>query len=273
VSGGTFYREYDASNDDDAGTMAAPATVGDFRLDKYEVTVGRFRAFVAAGMGTRARPPQRDAGRHPRLPESGWRAAWNAKLVGHTGGLRDGLACHGTYQTWTAAPGRGENRAVTCVTWYEALAFCAWDGGRLPTEAEWNYAASGGSQQRVYPWSVPAYASSLDDTRATFSDGSCSVNEQPPCKASNLLHVGAKPAGDGRWGQADLAGGVWEWTLDGFAAYRASCTDCAELTSTQERVVRGGSFVNTASHLRSRERGHDAPDRRDPYRGFRCARR
>ena len=62
------------------------------------------------------------------------------------------------------------NAAINCVNWFEAYAFCIWDGGFLPTEAEWNYAASGGSEQRYYPWSAsfPPGATTIDETYASY---------------------------------------------------------------------------------------------------------
>src|SRR5580704_6839465 len=59
-------------------------------------------------------------------------------------------------ETWTETAGSSENLPITEAHWYAAYAFCIWDGGFLPSEAEWNYAAAGGSDQRAYPWS-PAF--------------------------------------------------------------------------------------------------------------------
>src|SRR5262249_32777148 len=84
VPGGTFYRGYDAASDANAGDMTAPATVSSFRLDKYEITVGRFRNFVDAGMGTQAQPPPPGAGAHDSIPGSGWNESWNANLIATT---------------------------------------------------------------------------------------------------------------------------------------------------------------------------------------------
>src|SRR5689334_21712444 len=72
VPGGTFARSYDGV---DYLDRSYPATVSDFYLDKYEITVGRFRAFVNAGMGTQASPPADGAGAHPKIPGSGWSSA------------------------------------------------------------------------------------------------------------------------------------------------------------------------------------------------------
>jgi formylglycine-generating enzyme required for sulfatase activity len=77
------------------------------------------------------------------------------------------VKCSATYQTWTDSAGSNESRPMNCITWYEAFAFCIWDGGRLSTEAEWNYAAAGGSEQRQYPWSVPPGSTTIDCTYAS----------------------------------------------------------------------------------------------------------
>lgn len=62
-----------------------------------------------------------------------------------------------------------QNYPINCVNWYEAYAFCIWDGGFLPTVAEWNYAAVGGSEYRFFPWSVPPEAIAIDCTYASYT--------------------------------------------------------------------------------------------------------
>jgi formylglycine-generating enzyme required for sulfatase activity len=162
VPGGTFYRSYDGVEHLDKNY---PATVSDFYLDKYEIMVGRLRTFVNAGMGTQKSAPADGAGAHPGMAGSGWRVAWNSNLRANTDALKAALKCEASYQTWTDAPGSNENKAVICLDWYTAFAFCVWDGGRLATEAEWNYAASGGSEQRYYPWSIPPTSKTVASAR------------------------------------------------------------------------------------------------------------
>ncbi len=277
VPGGMFYRSYDMAAGTPYTDMGYPATVSTLRLDKYEITVGRFRTFVDAGLGTQANPPASSAGGRTlngTANQGGWDPAWNASLAINTGTLVNDFKCSATYQTWTDTPGGNENRPMNCVDWYEAMAFCAWDGGFLPTEAEWNHAAAGGTDQRAYPWSSPPGFLGIDNTRASYYDGTnCVGDGMPGCALTDLVPVGTKPAGDGKWGQSDLGGNVWEWTLDWIAQPypMTSCDDCANLTPATARVIRGGSFTDPNARAANRS-SLISPSSRLPYVGLRCAR-
>lgn len=257
VPGGTFYRSYDGVTNTD---KSYPATVSDFYLDKYEITVGRFRQFVNAGMGTQANPPAAGVGAHPLIAGSGWNTAWNANLPADTAALKAAILCDLVFQTWTdTAAGGNENRPQNCMDWYTASAFCAWDGGRLPTEAEWNYAATGGSEQRVYPWGT-----GLDLSKASYncSDG-----------VSCLVFVGSLPLGNGKWGQADLAGNVDEWVLDWYQIpYPTPCNNCAAISGVPPRAQRGGDFDYNVQVLQTADREGNDPGGSNIHFGARCAR-
>jgi formylglycine-generating enzyme len=261
VPAGSFNRSNDA---------AFPATVSAFKLDVYEVVVGRFRAFVNAGKGTQASPPAVGDGAHPKITGSGWVSSYNEGLTGSSGGLRSSIQCNPDYPLWSDAPGANETKPMNCVSWFEAFAFCAWDGGWLPTETEWNYAAAGGSEQREYPWGA-----GIDTTKAAY-DCKADGSDAGACAFGDLLVVGSKsPVGDGRWGHADLAGNAWEWTMDWLASpYRlASCVDCADLQAAPTRTFRGGGFNWNETYQRSSYRGFgDPPNNRAGSVGFRCAR-
>jgi formylglycine-generating enzyme required for sulfatase activity len=266
-----FYRSYDGVSFQDAGF---PAHVDDFVLDRYEVTVGRFRAFVNAGFGTQANPPSPGAGAHPGLAGSGWDSAWSSLLAMNTAALVKAVKCGQPYETWTDAQDENESKPITCATWSEAMAFCIWDGGYLATEAEWNYAASGGDEQRVYPWSSPASSSVIDCTYANYYVNSPAGTFCVTSVTGATNRVGSEsPKGDGRWGHADLVGNAWEWTLDWYAStYSLPCDGCANLTPATFRVIRGGSSIDDASYLHAAKRGNLTPTDRGNTVGFRCAR-
>jgi formylglycine-generating enzyme len=250
VPGGTYNR---------SNLPSAPATVSAFALDEFEISVGRVRNFVHAYSQTMT---PAGSGKNPgdARPDPGWSPTWNAKLPATAALLSAALSCpNGTF---TASAGANENLPATCLSWYEAYAFCIWDGGRLPTEAEWNYAAAAGSEERVHPWggAIP------DDSFAVFCPGSC----------GKVQAVGSKPAGNGKWGHADLVGNAWEWNLDAFANpyAQASCVDCANTSaaSTAQRTFRGGSAGNDASYLLSSTRSSRDPSDHNGFVGARCAR-
>jgi formylglycine-generating enzyme required for sulfatase activity len=247
------------------------ATVDAFLLDTFEVTVGRFRAFVEQYDGT---PPPVGAGAHPLIPGSGWRAEWNTILSSSADELRGRLSCE-VRATWTETPEGQESFPMNCVNWYEAFAFCAWDGGRIPTEAEWEFAAAGGDENRLYPWGQQE----PDETLATYATGGACCTES---NHSPLIPVGSTPAGRGRWGHHDLAGTVWEWSLDARGDFwylhdGNECDNCAnlELSDLEQfpsRITRGGGWNWFAQHLRAAYRGFAWPGSRDSVIGIRCAR-
>jgi formylglycine-generating enzyme required for sulfatase activity len=223
--------------------------------------------------------PAAGEGAHANIPGSGWDTSWNSSLAVDSAALVSGLKCD-PLQTWTDQPAGNEHRPINCVTWYEAMAFCAWDGGYLPTDAEWNYAAAGGDQQRAYPWSNPAGSLILDSSRASYSSQdntdqppNCVGDGMPGCAVTDLIAVGTKPMGDGRWGQSELAGNVYEWTLDWVAPLVTPCTDCATLSPpTMWRSIHGGSFSGPAFFQRTVLGTYSVPSVRNRGFGVRCAR-
>jgi formylglycine-generating enzyme required for sulfatase activity len=265
VPGGTFlmgapYADKGAAEDEFPEHDVAVST---YELDKYEVTVGRFRAFVE-GYDYQGLPP--GAGAHPRIAGSGWRTDWNRRLPRSNTEFNKALKCewHATY------PNGPDDLPISCVSWYEAFAFCAWDGRRLPTEAEWEYAAAGGDDNHKYPWGaeVPTHE------HATFD---CSGNPGVCALQDVWVPVGSKPRGAGRWGHMDLAGSFYEWTLDSYDtydAYEEPRQDFASVSNNtpMPRVIRGGSWYMGSQQLRASARVHSTSFGHVSDNGFRCAR-
>ncbi len=278
VEGGTFYRNNDTE---------LPATISSFRLDNYEVSVGRFRTFLENAKGY---TPPAGSGKNPGNPnDQGWDEDWNPALSfpADSASLTALLQCEvenyegRDYFTWTETPADNERRPINCITWFEAFAFCIWDGGRLPTDAEWNYAALGGDEQRIFPWSSSDGSDPygnysnyyINDDHASFYNGeTCLGDGIPGCTVGDLVFVGTKPKGNGRFGQSDLTGNVWEWVLDWYENYPIDCVDCSNLSPGTQRAGRGGGFLSYVRNLAMTGRSGDPPTTRHFATGVRCAR-
>ncbi len=164
---------------------------------------------------------------------------------------------------WSAPRGPGsniqslDNHPVVHMSWYDASAYCAWAGGRLPTEAEWEKAAS--SQENLkYPWGDAAPNCSLANYKG------CIGGTKP---------VGQYPAGASPYGALDMVGNVWEWTADWYSNtyYNVSPdTNPQGPPDGTHRVLRGGSWASTTSELPVSGRFRNLPTYTDDNDGFRC---
>lgn len=225
------------------------ASVIGLRIDLFEVSYGRFLKFVEAAPGSFPAPGD---GAHPGIPNSGWKAEWDAELEYLTSTLSCG---NSSVFTDPPSPSVPRNLPINCLSYYIAFAFCAWDGGFLPSEADWEAIAAGGSENRLYPWGQQPPSITLANYDCLYSD-----MPQAGCWFPDIAPVGSLPGGRGRYGHYDLAGGMEEWVLDAFSldwytGGGATCTNCANLDDGTSdgnfKILRGGSWIGGPELLRA----------------------
>ena len=157
---------------------------------------------------------------------------------------------------------------VVNVSWYSATAYCEWVGGRLPTEAEWEYAARG-PEGNVYPW-----GDTFDGTRLNYCDANCGFGwSDDTCDDgyAGTAPVGTYPSGASWVGALDMSGNVWEWVADWYAHYPSEQRENpAGPVSGDRRVLRGGSWHFARGLARGTYRDWEFPGRFADHFGLRC---
>jgi formylglycine-generating enzyme required for sulfatase activity len=254
IGGGAFFMGSDDGTD--AERPAHRVTVTTFCIDVSEVSVGAYLACAERGDCKRA--PTTNAWPGISAKDS---ATYDALC-----NARDPVA--------------RKYHPINCVGWNDAARYCAASGKRLPTEAEWEFAARG-SEGRTYPWGdeAPTVArlnacgaecqAWSKKAKAGITGALYAVEDGWPSTAP----VGSFPAGRSRAGLEDLAGNVFEWVADRFASYSADeVTDPSGPAEGSERVIRGGAWNSVeAGWVRASFRFKSAPETRTHGIGFRCA--
>lgn len=255
VSGGRFMLGATAAGGFvfDNEKWAHEVEVKPFCIARAPVTNADFAAFVGDG-----------GYRRPDLwGESGWR--WRNEVQAENPVYwvkRDGAWLR---QRYDAVVTLRPHAPVIHVNWFEAQAYCRWAGRRLPTEAEWEFAAAttpgAADRKRRYPWGEAAASPVFANLYGVAGD---------------CADVSAFPQGDSAWGCRQMFGNVWEWTADWFAPYpgfvRDPYQEYSEPWFRDHKVLRGGCFATRAGLLRNTWRNFYTPDRRDVFAGFRtCA--
>jgi len=231
-----------------------------FWIDRTEVTVGMFRTFVeetgyvttaeAIGYGHPYRPgPQQQE--WPQVPGADWQHPRGPGSVAQ------------------------DDHPVVQVSWDDAAAYCAWAGGGLPTEAQWEKACRG-TDARLYPW-----GNAFDQRCLNYCDAQCQVTRWPERDTFDdgyayTAPVGSYPQGASPYGTLDMAGNVWEWTADRYDKryYTNSPTENPQgPLMGGERVQHGGAWYDAggAGWLACTIRHATGPSNTADDLGFRCA--
>ncbi len=166
-----------------------------------------------------------------------------------------------------------DDQPASCVDWSHAQTYCDWAGARLPTEAEWEYAARG-PEGNIYPW-----GDAFDPTRLNYCDANCTYEWRDPGYDDGYNRpapVGSFESGASWCGALDMAGNAWEWVADWYDADyygRSPVHNPQGPDSGKAHVMRGGSCYYFASYLRSARRTMMFPSSgvSNNSGGFRCA--
>ncbi len=277
LDGGEFLMgtESDAGFPADGEGPVREVWIDPFYMDVHPVTNGRFEEFA------------RDSGYRTEAEKFGWSFVFYKQLPREKYGelVDDTVAGH---EWWCKVPG-GDRRhpegpdssisgrmdyPVTHVSWKDAAAYCRWAGKRLPTEAEWEYAARGGLEQHMYPWGdelTPEGRHLCNVWQGKFPEHDTAEDGYAgPCPVEAFAANG--------YGIFSITGNVWEWCADWWdPQYHVLATRANPVgpPSGISKVIRGGSYLCHESYCnryRVAARTSNTPDSATTNLGFRCAR-
>jgi formylglycine-generating enzyme required for sulfatase activity len=247
VKSGTFTMGATSEQGSDADSDERPThsvALSDYYIGKYEVTVAQFREFI------------NETNYRTDADKDGGSYIWNGSSWEKRNGVNWKCDASGKMRgSWE------DNHPVIHVSWNDAKAYCEWlsrktgQSFRLPTEAEWEYAARGGNKSRGYKYSG---GSNINDVAWYTSTTNDSGTKPVGTKSPNELGI------------YDMSGNVWEWCQDWYGDYSSgSQYNPSGPSSGSYRVLRGGSWSHDAKYCRVSDRSYSTPDLRSRYLGFR----
>jgi len=253
LPGGTFLMGSGSAADTTGESPQHACTIGPFRLDRLPVTSAQWAHFIL----------QQGYSRQELWNAEGWNWRSLHGILLPEYWLQEGdRFAHYTLSGPAPIP---SNQPVYGISWYEAVAYAHWAGKRLPTEQEWEFAASidpVSGEKRRYPWG---------DTPPTESLASFGLHTDHPVSMGRLNRDGGSALE-----LMDMAGSVWEWTASSFHPYpdvveEIRISVAIDPVETNLAVCRGGSFASSATLLRSTLRYPLPKQTREAFVGLRCA--
>ncbi|MCB0719799.1 MAG: SUMF1/EgtB/PvdO family nonheme iron enzyme [Bacteroidetes bacterium] len=219
-------------------------TVSSFKIDRFEVTNADYRSFLSSLSGAASQSMLPDSS---IWKDAGFRFSWTAYFRG------DRYADH----------------PVVGVNYVQAKAYCAAKGQRLPTEAEWEYAARSGREGGIYPWDGFEARNSLGEYMANYNNGRGGYAADGYAFTAPVNSYAAN-----EWGLYNMSGNVAEWVEDAYSATYLVLSDFNPYhidEAESRRVVRGGSWASDEFYIGVGVRDAQDMDSGSPYTGFRCA--
>jgi serine/threonine-protein kinase len=267
--GSTMTRERDS-----AVMVYAPGGTFQMGSSEAEIDAAFEQCEQNVGSGECSRDQfERESPQHTVTLVSFWIDKYEVTNTQYRQCLEDGACRAPTTCNWGEPTYEDESKAdhpVICVDWDGARTYCEWADSRLPTEAEWEYAARG-LEGRTYPW-----GDTFDGERVNFCDANCPEDWKDPDWDDGYeltAPVGSFEEGASWCGALDMAGNVWEWVADWYQEDYYAVSPVSNPTGPEAgevKVVRGGSWYSYAYHVRSADRGRYDPVDSVSNLGFRC---
>jgi formylglycine-generating enzyme required for sulfatase activity len=275
LPGGAFLMgtDYPGGFPADGEGPVRPVILSPFAIDVFPVTNDDFGAFVSAtGYRTEAEKFGWSFVFWSHIPQSRFQTLVEDTVAGAPWWCKVSGACWNRPEGPSSQIDGRENLPVVHVSWNDAAGYAQWAGKSLPTEAQWEYAARGGLEQKLYPWG---------DELTPDGQHLCNIwqGRFPTRDTGEDGYTGPAPVDafpPNRYGLYSVTGNVWEWCSDWFQtkfSREPAALDPAGPATGKKKVMKGGSFLCHASYCnryRVGARTHNTPDSSTANIGFRC---